>query len=108
MRDHDKGRRILLKGVVAAGAGLFLSGCDSEPTNAPASATESSPGQSPSAPSAPTGARDKLTQAQVQYQDEPHDEQRCETCRHFIPEANECQLVEGTISPQGWCIIWAA
>jgi hypothetical protein len=27
---------------------------------------------------------------------------------HFIAESNTCKLVEGKISPEGWCIIWAS
>jgi hypothetical protein len=26
---------------------------------------------------------------------------------HFIADSNTCKLVEGTVSPEGWCVIWA-
>lgn len=38
----------------------------------------------------------------VKYQDTPKDGQKCSTCVYFqAPKA--CTLVEGTISPEGWC-----
>jgi len=26
---------------------------------------------------------------------------------NFIAESNTCKLVEGQISPDGWCVLWA-
>ena len=26
---------------------------------------------------------------------------------HFIAESGSCKLVEGKISPDGWCTLWA-
>jgi hypothetical protein len=43
----------------------------------------------------------------VQYQTQPKGEQKCAGCQHFIAESNACKLVEGQISPDGWCILWA-
>ena len=45
----------------------------------------------------------------MHYQDQPKDGQMCATCVQFIPAAkpgtsSECQIVEGPISPAGWCI----
>jgi len=48
-----------------------------------------------------------MTQASVQYQAQPKGDQRCANCLHFIPESNTCKLVEGQVSPEGWCIVWA-
>lgn len=41
----------------------------------------------------------------VQYQDQPKGSQRCSA--HFIP-GGQCKLVEGPISPNGWCIAYTA
>ncbi|HET7363685.1 MAG TPA: high-potential iron-sulfur protein [Burkholderiales bacterium] len=45
----------------------------------------------------------------MKYQDKPNDGQRCNDCIQFIagprPGANgTCKIVEGPISPSGWCI----
>ena len=42
----------------------------------------------------------------VKYQSTPKDGNACKTCMHFIPETNECKTVEGSIDPNGWCIIY--
>ena len=111
MVTHSHQRRILLRGVLATGIGAVLAACDSQ-YDTQTSNTERSP-TSPTTPTEPdqvalrTAERPKLSQEQVQYQTEPRGDQRCENCRHFIAEANECQLVEGVIIPEGWCTIWA-
>lgn len=43
----------------------------------------------------------------MQYQLQPKGEQKCGNCRHFIVASNTCMLVDGQISPEAWCIIWA-
>lgn len=48
----------------------------------------------------------KVSQSSVQYQPQPRGEQKCANCMHFIADSNTCKLVEGTISPEGWCVIW--
>ncbi len=50
----------------------------------------------------------KATKAAMKYQDKPNGNQQCSSCKFFIPgktaQANgTCQVVEGSISPQGWC-----
>jgi len=121
-------RRVVLRGALAAGCSLLLPasllGCSkkeastasTEPTApspemaAPASpapmesAAPSSPAPMESAaPAAPT----KASQASVQYQAQPKDGKKCVDCMHFIAESNTCKLVEGDISPSGWCVLWA-
>ncbi len=51
-------------------------------------------------------AQQKLEQAAVQYQDHPKDGQKCSICVNFIAP-NACKLVNGTISPEGYCIAFA-
>ncbi len=50
-------------------------------------------------------AQDKLAQDAVQYQLTPKDGAKCSTCVNFIAP-NACQIVSGTISPDGWCIAY--
>ena len=44
----------------------------------------------------------KQTKTEAAYQDQPNGQQRCGICAHFMPPAG-CEIVEGTISPNGWC-----
>lgn len=47
----------------------------------------------------------KISQAAVSYQTSPNGDHRCGTCKQFVaPDA--CKIVDGTVSPQGWCKIW--
>jgi len=48
----------------------------------------------------------KGTKEKLMYQDSPKDGKRCVDCLHFLPDTNECKLVEGSISPDGWCILY--
>ena len=123
-------RRVVLRGALAVGCGLLLPaalfGCDSKKGEtstgaAPAGAPDSSPAPGADG-AAPAGAPDsspapgadaaapaaaKVSQASVQYQTQPKGEQKCSGCMHFIAESNTCKLVEGQISPDGWCTLWA-
>ena len=51
-------------------------------------------------------AQAKVPQKTVAYQDKPKGTQRCDGCTNFQPP-NGCKLVEGEISPQGWCSLFA-
>ena len=48
----------------------------------------------------------KATKKGVRYQDEPKGDRNCAGCRHF-QAPNACKLVEGEISPNAWCTVWA-
>ena len=49
----------------------------------------------------------KLTQAAVRYQDHPKGNEACGSCPYFIfPKS--CAVVEGEISPMGWCPIYTS
>ncbi|MDE2230428.1 MAG: high-potential iron-sulfur protein [Alphaproteobacteria bacterium] len=70
----------------------------------------------------------KVSQAAAKYQDSPKNGQMCGMCKFYIPpggqagagmmgggrgpgmmtQAGTCQIVEGSISPRGWCILYAA
>ena len=49
----------------------------------------------------------QLAQAQVGYQDAPHDGKSCELCIHFL-KPTACKLVTGPIDPHGWCRLFSA
>ena len=46
------------------------------------------------------------TSPAVAYQPNPKDGHQCDGCTLFQPP-NACQVVDGTISPTGWCKLWA-
>jgi hypothetical protein len=57
----------------------------------------------------PALAQGKARKQDMHYQDQPKDGQQCATCIQFIPggkpgASGACQIVEGPISPNGWCI----
>jgi hypothetical protein len=59
-----------------------------------------------SAAGAQQGETEKLSKAQAEYQDSPKGIAMCATCTLFLaPRA--CKLVEGDISPSGWCKAYA-
>ena len=47
----------------------------------------------------------KMTQKAVAYQDSPQGAQSCDNCMQFEPPSS-CKVVEGNISPGGWCKIY--
>jgi High potential iron-sulfur protein len=48
----------------------------------------------------------KASQKIVKYQDTPKGEQRCENCLQFEAPST-CKTVDGTVSAQGWCMVYA-
>ena len=52
------------------------------------------------------GAAIKISKAAVAYQDHPDGEKECANCAQFVPPAG-CKLVDGPISPQGYCRLFA-
>jgi hypothetical protein len=51
-------------------------------------------------------AAQKVAQKDVQYQDSPKDGNKCSLCVNFQPP-HACAVVDGTISPDGWCVAFA-
>lgn len=81
MPDHNRSRRNALRNLLAAGCALCL----------PRFGQAQSQGG--------------ISKAQAQYQDQPKGDRKCGLCLHFVaPDA--CHLVEGKISPEGWCMFW--
>ena len=52
-----------------------------------------------------TAAAPKLSQKAAGYQATPKGKLRCDTCMQWKPPAS-CQVVDGVISPAGWCKIY--
>jgi hypothetical protein len=77
-------RRCLLLGAVAAVTTAVVVGAD--PTSAIAVI--------------------KISEAAVAYQDHPNGEKQCSKCLQFQPP-HSCKMVDGTISPQGYCRIFS-
>ncbi len=55
----------------------------------------------------------KASQASMHYQTSPNGNMHCSLCKFFIPgqDANSngtCQLVDGSISPNGYCMAFTA
>lgn len=110
-------RRVVLRGALAVGCSLWvpmlLSGCDSKkgadstsPAPAAPSPAPAGPPATGAAPAAPAATK-KVAQATVQYQPQPKGDQKCSGCVHFIAESNTCKVVDGQVTPEGWCSLWA-
>ena len=83
MSNHSQVRRNVLLGMLAAVSALCLkTGIAAE------------------------GSVGKISKAQAKYQNQPKGGQKCAGCMHFIPGSNTCKVVEGAISPDGWCMLW--
>jgi hypothetical protein len=50
-------------------------------------------------------ASNKMSQRAMSYRPAPNGNQRCDNCANFLPP-NACKLVDGTIAPSGWCILY--
>jgi hypothetical protein len=51
-------------------------------------------------------AQAKASKEGMQYQDKPNADKQCSNCRSFLPP-NSCSIVEGTVTPSGYCVAWA-
>jgi hypothetical protein len=54
----------------------------------------------------PASATIKISKAAVGYQDHPDGDKRCGKCVQFVAP-DTCKMVDGPISPQGYCRIFA-
>lgn len=52
-----------------------------------------------------SAAPKKFTQQQAKYQPVPKNGQRCQTCALW-QSPSACQVVEGQVSPAGWCMLF--
>jgi hypothetical protein len=57
-------------------------------------------------------ASGKAKKSDFSYQDHPHDGRSCSACKFFSPsgkgDQGTCQVVEGDISRNGWCMAFVA
>ncbi|MCK9472767.1 high-potential iron-sulfur protein [Sulfurimonas sp.] len=53
-----------------------------------------------------TALHAKTTKEKTAYQESPKDGNICADCLHFLPDTNECKIIEGSISPNGWCNLY--
>jgi hypothetical protein len=74
-------RRVLKLAVVAAGAGLAASVRQN------------------------ALAQQKASKEAMKYQDKPNGNMQCDNCSQFVAP-DSCKVVEGKISPTGYCIAW--
>jgi Rieske Fe-S protein len=49
----------------------------------------------------------KFSQQQAKYQPVPKNGQRCQNCALW-QSPTSCQVVEGSVSPAGWCMLYQA
>jgi hypothetical protein len=59
-----------------------------------------------SAPDEANAIEEKMSKREAEYQDNPKDIRMCATCTLFVPP-HACKVVEGDISPSGWCKAFA-
>lgn len=57
-------------------------------------------------------AQAKGSKSQFKYQDKPNGNQKCGDCSLFVPaasasDAGTCKVVDGDISPNGWCTAYS-
>lgn len=52
-------------------------------------------------------AQSKVSQKLAQYQATPKGTARCDGCSQWAPPSS-CKIVDGKISPAGWCVLFAA
>jgi anaerobic selenocysteine-containing dehydrogenase len=48
----------------------------------------------------------KAAKEATKYQDSPKDGQKCSDCA-FFQAPSSCSVVDGTISPNGWCMLYS-
>ncbi len=57
-------------------------------------------------------AQAKSSQAAMKYQKSPKNGQKCSGCKFFVAGASKtangtCKVVDGSISPNGWCMAYS-
>jgi hypothetical protein len=107
---------MFLRATLGTGSALvlpsILAGCDKD--KGPSATTSSDYGPSPSPAAASTSVQaasaeggGTVPKAQAKYQEQPKGDQSCANCQQFVAGTSTCRVVEGRVSPQGWCMFWA-
>jgi hypothetical protein len=47
----------------------------------------------------------KLPQKSAGYRPTPNGDRECDNCKFFVAP-DECEKVEGKVSPKGWCLLY--
>jgi hypothetical protein len=97
MDKMNQSRRAAFRAVLATGCVLCVPA---------AFAADGAPKSTKPMPGDTSSPVKKVPQSTVQYQAKPKGEQKCALCTNFISESNTCKLVEGKVSPDGWCTLW--
>ena len=112
--DEKLSRRAMLRKAAAAvgvvGASALAAGCGprAEPPPPPlAPVIPPAPPPAAVAPPPPPVAATKESKKEARYQAHPHGRERCGRCAHFL-KPNGCEVVDGRISPRGWCTHFTA
>lgn len=118
MKSYDLKRRQFLHTLLAAGSVAVLPvltiGCDRKRNFPDPKVEDESDAATPEtqgankAESSNTGSNPstKMSKEQAGYQEKQNGDQRCADCRYFNAGDNSCQLVEGSISPDAWCMLY--
>jgi hypothetical protein len=93
-QDEILSRRAALRSVLMAGYCLFI------PITLLGACSKGNESDAPKLP-------EKLSKADAKYQAQPKGEQECSNCMNFNSAKKTCSRVEGTVSPEGWCVLWA-
>lgn len=52
-------------------------------------------------------ADNKMAKTAAQYQASPHNGQSCGKCANYIAASSSCKVVDGPVSANGWCSLYA-
>ena len=111
--DEKLSRRSMLRKAAGAlgvaGAAALTAGCATKaepPPPPPAPVIPPAPPPAAVAPPPPVAAT-KESKKEAHYQAHPHARERCGRCAHFL-KPNGCEIVDGRISPRGWCTHFSA
>jgi hypothetical protein len=53
-------------------------------------------------------AADKMAKTAAGYQASPKGSQSCGKCQNYISASSTCKVVDGPVSANGWCTLFAA
>jgi hypothetical protein len=52
-------------------------------------------------------ADNKMAKTAAQYQASPHGGQSCGKCSNYVAASSSCRVVDGPVSANGWCSLYA-
>jgi hypothetical protein len=93
-QDELLSRRTVLRNALIAGCCLFV------PVTLLGACSKGAESDTPTLPG-------KLSKSEVKYQNQPNGTQQCSNCMNFNSVKQTCNRVEGPVSPEGWCVLWA-